>query len=353
MKKLLRFLGILLLIVVILAGLGVGALTLFEYRPAEVEAAEMSGTANSALQFRTDSTVTLVTWNVGYGALGKDADFFMDGGTKVYTVDSADQVKANLKGITNRLIGLSADIILLQEVDADSARSFWVDERSALSSGLSGRVTAYARNYKALYVPYPIPPMGKVESGLFTLSKRGMSEAYRVSLPSPFSWPVSTVNLKRCLLVARYPLADSDRDLVVINVHLDAYTDDASRTQQTKALFAFMDKEVAKGNYVIAGGDFNASFDTYAEAYPVRDEKNWHPGVITAAEYGDYGVHMDPGTPTCRSLRTSYDGSNDFQFYMLDGFIVSPNIVVTTVKTYDEGFAYSDHNPVKITVRLN
>ena len=35
------------------------------------------------------------------------------------------------------------------------------------------------------------------------------------------------------------------------------------------------------------------------------------------------------------------------QHYVLDGFIVSPNIEVLSVETQSLGFRYSDHNPVR------
>ena len=42
----------------------------------------------------------------------------------------------------------------------------------------------------------------------------------------------------------------------------------------------------------------------------------------------------------------------DFQYYIIDGFIVSSNIEVLDVFTDDAGFVSSDHNPVVIDVRL-
>ena len=38
------------------------------------------------------------------------------------------------------------------------------------------------------------------------LSDYGISSAERIKLPCPFSWPVRTANLKRCLLITRVPL---------------------------------------------------------------------------------------------------------------------------------------------------
>jgi endonuclease/exonuclease/phosphatase family metal-dependent hydrolase len=37
---------------------------------------------------------------------------------------------------------------------------------------------------------------------------------------------------------------------------------------------------------------------------------------------------------------------------VIDGFFVSPDVEVVSVKNHDTGFMYSDHNPVTIEFRL-
>ncbi len=355
MKKFFLVLGIILLVLVLLAGLGVGVLTLTEYRPADVEAVAPQGKADRA--FAPGDTLTAVIWNVGYGALGDNADFFMDGGSSVYTAD-AGRVQSNLAGIADRLSALDPDLILLQEVDADSARSSRIDERAVISESLAGRtgvsrVSAFANNFKA-FVPYPLPPIGKVDSGLYTLSAAPVREASRVSLPVPFKWPIRTVNLKRCLLVTRIPLEGTDRELVAVNLHLEAYDDGEGKTAQTKQLADFLKAEAEKGNYVIAGGDFNQVFSNVdTRAYPAFNT-DWQPGRIEAEAFGGFRLLMDSRVPTCRSLRTPYAGVSHeaFQFYMIDGFIVSANVRVDQLETLQTDFVFSDHNPVRLTVTL-
>ena len=56
-------------------------------------------------------------------------------------------------------------------------------------------------------------------------------------------------------------------------------------------------------------------------------------------------VQIDENSPA-----DSDDSS--FQFYLIDGFIVSDNIEVETLKTLDRGFVNSDHNPVYMTFTL-
>lgn len=68
-------------------------------------------------------SVSVVTWNAGYGGLSRQADFFMDGGDGVRTV-SHDGVLANLAGIEDELAALDPDFIFLQEVDQDSERTY-------------------------------------------------------------------------------------------------------------------------------------------------------------------------------------------------------------------------------------
>ena len=44
--------------------------------------------------------------------------------------------------------------------------------------------------------------------------------------------------------------------------------------------------------------------------------------------------------------------SDATQHYVIDGFILSPNVELTGVQTQDDGFRFSDHNPVLLNIRL-
>ena len=63
---------------------------------------------------------------------------------------------------------------------------------------------------------------------------------------------------------------------------------------------------------------------------------------------------MSTSAATCRSLDKAYAGADrdDFFCYMIDGFIVSPNVKVSQVETLDKQFVCSDHNPVRMTFTL-
>ena len=351
-RKLLKILGMVILVMAVFAGAVLVVFTIAEYRPEDTETVTASHPVSAV--FKTGLPFTIVSWNCGYGALGDNADFFMDGGTSVYTADRK-RLDNNLSGIRDTLKSLGPDLLLLQEVDINSSRSFGTDERAVLRDALPGAAESFAYNFNTLYIPYPVPPMGHVESGLFTLSSAAPRMAERISLPVPFSWPIRLLNLKRCLLVSRFPVKNSDSELVLINLHLEAYDSGEGKEAQTQQLVSFMQEEYAKGNYVIAGGDFNQHFTNIdASSWPVYAGM-WQPGVINAESFGDgFSLLMDNTVPSCRSLDRPLAGTprEEFQFYLIDGFILSPNVEAESVETLDYGFICSDHNPVRMVFSL-
>lgn len=140
-----------------------------------------------------------------------------------------------------------------------------------------------------------------------------------------------------------------------MNLHLEAYDDGEGKIEQTRMLKEFLQEEASKGSYVIAGGDFNQSFSSVdISAYEAQEGK-WAPGLIDTGEFGeDWQFLMDAETPSCRSLDQPYAGADraSFQYYVIDGFIVSANIEVESFGVLDEAFRCTDHNPAVMKIRL-
>ena len=342
-------LGVLLAVTVLAAGL-VGYLTVTEYNPAHAELAERG--ANNTLGKLTKTNLRLVTFNTGFGGLGEDADFFMDGGEGVNPT-SQETVERNMIGIEEILSEQNADILLLQEVDTDSKRSFHLNQWLQYEYDLEDYETRFAMNYSCDYVPYPLNDrIGEVHSGIATYSRYDITSATRYSLPCPFSWPTRVANLKRCMLVTRTPIENKEQELVIVNFHLEAYDDGEGKAAQFEQLLMFLQTEYEKGNYVIAGGDFNQAFPDSLERYPIKATTEWEPS-ITEELPKDWQYAYDESVPTCRLLNQPYQpASEKTQYYVIDGFIVSPNVSVDRVETLDEGFVYSDHNPVVLDITL-
>lgn len=326
-------------------------LSVREYRPQEKESVKLSH--NRGQKVFKDQEISILTWNIGYGALSETEDFFMDGGEKVRP-DNKELVWKNIEAMKKVIKESRSQVVFLQEVDHNSKRSYYINEVKAFSNGWGGS-TGYARNFLCDYIPYPLPTIGKVDAGLLTLNQFQADQAERISLPTPFSWPVRICQLKRCLFLERVPIEGSNRQVVFVNLHLEAYDDGSGKEAQTKLLAQILEKEYEAGNYVIAGGDFNQTFEQVDEdKYPVWDKDNFQAGKVEENLFGEeWQFAVDDSLPTCRLLNGPYDRSDKkTQFYVIDGFILSPNVKLEYVKTLDEDFKNSDHNPVQIKIKL-
>jgi endonuclease/exonuclease/phosphatase family metal-dependent hydrolase len=358
-------------VLVLLAALSLGIFLLWmnanEYKPEKLETVQISRNPSAKPVF--NQAIELYSWNIGYASLDASQDFFMDGGKGVRPSTDSN-VETNVWAIQAFFSGNAPDIVFLQEVDRDSKRSYNVDEAGYFSETWKGS-SAYATNYRSKFVPYPLFRfIGKVESGLLTLNSYSAVSAERAALPSAFDWPERLGQLKRCLLVERVPLQDGGQ-LVLVNVHLEAYNS-GIRTAQTKEFALFCRAEYEKGNYVVAGGDFNQTFPGLENAFPLLTKANFSPQPLdpspSAKREGSppdpklfdspdgsptgWIFAADPSVPSSRLLNKPYEKDGDNQFYLIDGFVLSPNVTLISVETIDLDFKNSDHNPVKLTFSL-
>jgi len=355
-KRITAGIGIVIGCIIVLVAAFFGILTIAEYRPAEVEKLELQGHggSRSARVLTAGLPFSILSWNIGYASLDESQDFFMDGGKGIRPA-SDENVKRNLAGIKGIIAGTNSEVMLIQEADIASRRSYYINQHTYLTESFSG-TSAFAPNFRCIFVPIPFPEfIGRVHSGLLTLNSFETIEALRISLPNPFSWPTRVANLKRCLLLTRIPIQNTGTELVIVNLHLEAYDSSGGREAQTRALLELLYREYSKGNYCIAGGDFNQNFPGIDPVrYAVKQSDYFVAGTLSPSLLAEgWQFTADTQTPSCRLLNEPYSGDPEStQFYIIDGFIISPNVDILGIQTLDLGFKYSDHNPVKLTVSL-
>ncbi len=332
----------------------------------------IDGTAETPVETGRDYTV--VSYNLGFGAYSPEYSFFMDtgemkDGTKtsgIYAkgMNKAD-VEKNVKGQIDTLKTLSADFCFLQEVDESADRSYHINMRDEICKSLSGYASTYACNFHTANLLYPFnDPIGKSESGILTLSRYKMESAARRSFPVTDNFIDKLFDLDRCFSVHRLPISGSDKKLVMINLHMSAYDKGGTiRAKQLEMLNSILSAEYAAGNYVVAGGDFNHcliadGFESDEEALNHYESGQKVPDWVKgSALHGDElaeGFQIKAsatGAATCRGADIPYEKGVNYET-VIDGFIVSDNVEVTYEGTVDAAYAYSDHNPVKMTFRL-
>ena len=315
-----------------------------DYRPPPVQSIFSSDDEVSVLD--TGQVMNMITWNIGYAGLGKDMDFFYDGGSRVRT--EYDTFHRNLQQIV-QLMQMSEDVdfLLLQEVDTDAKRSFGVNQLQAMRAKMNNTHFVFAKNYDVAFVPVPPGnPRGKVVSGLVSISLYKPFEALRYSFPGNYAWPKHLFLLDRCFLLSRFKVADG-RDLVIINTHNSAFDNGSLREEQLGILVHIMTDEFSKGNYVIAGGDWNMNPPGFAgSSLQTGDAVMFvEPAIGSGSFPQGWIVAFDPTVPTNRDLSTPYlHGSTPVT--IIDFFVCSPNVEVIEIEGFSAGFELSDHNPV-------
>ena len=358
MKKFLKALAVVLAVVLVIVGGYVAYVFIAYYRLPDMMLGIDDGFYKEDPP-KLDGTKSLdiVTWNLGFGAYSADYSFFMDGGTESRAY-SKEAVLENIGHALDVLEAEEPDFMLLQEIDTNSTRSYHVNEAVLIRERFDWQVY-FAQNYDSPYLFYPIlRPHGASISGLMTLSDEYISERMRRSLPVEGGF-MKFLDLDRCYSKSTIEIEGTDRTLILYNLHLSAYTSDGTiATEQLRLLTADMLEEYGKGNYVVAGGDFNKDLlGNSGEVFGVSGE------AFTWAQPLDSGIipegltlvnSLDPEdpVPSCRNADSAYEPGRSFVL-TVDGFIVSDNVTVEECRVIDEGFACSDHNPVKMRFTLN
>jgi endonuclease/exonuclease/phosphatase family metal-dependent hydrolase len=350
-KFLLRALLVLLLLGVLFVGgvITYGTITEYKPEPGLVEDVIITGTPSGEYP---DSIIRIFNWNLGFGGLGEEMDFFYDGGKNVRA--PREIWDKDFSGILSVIHDQqNIDFFLIQEIDQHSKRSFYVNMYDSLQKSLPGFASAFAVNYQVQHVPLPFTrPLGMINSGLATYSKYTSIQTQRHQYPGSFPWPTRIFFLDRCYLTMRIDMQNG-KELVLINTHNSAYDETGElKAAEMDALRHYANREYEKGNYVIIGGDLNQcppDFD------PHTFETGKYNGFIPPAMSESYiqegwTCSYDPGVPTNRHLDTPLD-SQSFKT-LIDFFIISPNLEQVAVETFDLGFTYTDHNPMLLEVRI-
>ncbi len=307
---------------------------------------------------KLDTTYTVVSYNIGFGAYLQDYTFFLDGGYESWA-RSEELVISNINDIADNVASLNPDFVFFQELDLDSTRTYHVNEKDLIDEKFPSFSSVVAINYHSAFLMYPFyKPHGASNSSMVTYSKYQLTSSLRRSLP--ISTTLSKlVDLDRCYTVSRIP-TENGKELVLYNVHFSAYgSSDEIRTGQMSMLFGDMKAEYEKGNYCVCGGDFNHDFTGtstqelnggatvdfgWAQPFP-SDLLAEYEGIKRCDNYSSGIIE-----PTCRNCDVPYEKGN-FTI-VVDGFLVSDNVEIVYLENIQTDFMYSDHNPVILKFSL-
>ena len=322
-----------------------------------------------------NTTLDCITYNMSYGIMDPDFTYYKaenkmangsstKGGSSRAT--NKDRVIINANGsaeLVGKGVNSSVDFILFQDIDVDSTRSYYVDQKEILTNSLSSMAGVFAETGSSNYVVSPISsPLGRTDSRMATFSDKYISFRIRYSLPSNSEFMTKYGTNDNCVILTRFKTTGSSM-LSIINVNVGIYEDEDIRQKDLEALLKIMDYELnTKGNYCLVGGSFGYLLNgTDGEFLNNMQSPSWSknlPDTFNADVLNGIGysiardeVAIDQNIGTVRDMSVSYSKGGSFEA-IVDGFIVSKNISVDNVSVIDNGYLYSSHNPVKISFRL-
>lgn len=371
LKSILCLIGILVLVV----GGYVGYVLIQYYRIDDNQTLKVENNVSNKVELNTEYSIS--TYNIGFGAYNQDYTFFMDtgimsDGTVVSgehaTAVSKDIVLEDTNGAINTIKTFNPDFALFQEVDTESSRSYNVNQYQMIKNEFNTYTSTFAVNFHSAYLLYPFnDPIGQIDSGIATMSKYSIESSSRKSFTITDNMINKLFDLDRCFSVSYLPIKDSNKYLVLMNIHMSAYDEGGViRAKQMEELNTFMLNEYNKGNYIVAGGDFNHDLLTNNPDYnysianiPFNDNFTQLTPPWLSFLFDNNGkspindkfsVIAADNSPTCRDADIKWIPGTTY-VSVIDGFIVSDNVEVThkaNLQTFTNkamGFAYSDHEP--------
>lgn len=252
----------------------------------------------------------------------------------------------------------------MQEADEDADRSYHINMLERMTAALPSHASVYAENFHTAKLLYPFSdPIGKTNAGILTLSRYRIESAVRRSFPVTTNFIEKLFDLDRCFSVQYLPIEGSDKFLTLINLHMSAYDEGGTiRAEQLKMLNAVLKEERDKGNYVVAGGDFNHCLIADLFASDEEALSHFESGQLTPDWVKNSVLHEEElaegfkiaanvNAATCRGADIPYEKGVNYET-VVDGFLYSDNVRIVSEETVDIGYAFSDHNPVKMKFRL-
>lgn len=282
---------------------------------------------------RKPKRLTVVTYNMGYASGEK---------TDKGRVLSRDEVRANLNQIVDALKALNPDILLLQEVDFFSRRSFDTDQFQYLVEKLEMPFGAYIINWNKKYVAWPYWPLtrhfGRIVSGQAVLSRFPIKTQKVIVFDKPKENPFwyNWFYIDRAVQILELEVGKGS--LAIFNLHLEAFATDTRQTQ-LEALTQLILKNPVP--YKVVGGDFNM---IWAAKNPL--EKN-HPKEKLLLERFAKTTHLKMADVNTAFLTyPSWDPSIDLDHLFFSGNLI---LVETGVQTK---LLASDHLPVWTVLKI-
>lgn len=293
------------------------------------------------------NSISITTWNVGYGALGAGADFVADGGESMRALNAREITEASNE--IGRVAGrFNSRVLFFQELsDAN-----FLTRNVPLIDIIEDNLTDYSSVYWEGLGFSTAPKSLQMSHGMGVYAQNRVDVSHAYELPQEPGFFFMGIKRYYAAIVSEVPIRGSSRKWILLNIHLSAFDEDAGvRRAQIGAVFDFAKAEYAKGNYVVIGGDWNMKISPTEFPHTTADEYLfWVYDFPKDLMPKGWKFATDNNTPTVRTLQKPYVAGENYTM-IIDGFAYSPNVRLQDITTLDMQFGQSDHHPVTAVFR--
>ncbi|MBF0493330.1 MAG: endonuclease/exonuclease/phosphatase family protein [Deltaproteobacteria bacterium] len=214
-------------------------------------------------------SLKVMTYNMGYASGDKN---------NLPVKLKREEVEDQLKKMATALQKENPDILLLQEVDFASQRTFYINQMQFLAKALQLPYAALALTWNKHYVPWPYwPPavhFGRMVSGQAVLSRFPITEqiVHVFSKPKENPFWYNWFYLNR--VAQKVSIDLGEKKLKLFNVHLEAFKEGTNQLQHEElAQLVSAQLSAQPGELFLLGGDFNSP-SQFVEGLEKTDEEN-------------------------------------------------------------------------------
>lgn len=309
------------------------------------------------------TTVTVMTWNIRYGAA--DMAWFGDScGDRV--ILTREEVVAGLKGVAQKIREVDPDILLLQEVDREAKRTAYIDQVQWLLDDTDLNYGAYASAWEVQFIPSD--GLGRMDMGNAILSRWEIvqSERFALDLRGDQSALTRYFYLRRNILKVKLDLPGHE-NFFVVDIHATAFAEDDTKKKHLSDFERVLTELDQDGVLFAAGGDLNElppgsdstdycdearcpdePEDFCPEGAYYTDETGWIDGLQQfnpAVPWERYEQDNGPYFTYGRYDRGSWDRKIDYLF-------TNGRWITDSDSTHQDAFGLSDHAPVSATLQV-
>lgn len=323
------------------------------YSPYSITNIELKNPVDKAINY--GDSIGILLWNISYGGMPAEMDFFYSGGTKIALEESAYQ--KNIEGLFSEISNYKdrTDIFLFHKVDTSSKRSYHINQYKEIQKLLPNYESAFCLNFANPFIPVPLDkPIGSVYSGMLMLSKvhTVLNQRISFSIKKKYYWPKRLFTAQKCMSISAY--SAGNKMLYIINTHLDSYDFQGEiRLAQLKQVEKIADSLYKLGNYVVVAGGWNMNPPGFMK-YRIKNGYKGNPSfpeINSSLYFKNWQFEYNSKIPTSRSLKEAYR-HGAINTFIKDFFICSPNTIIMFNETIGQEFTWSDHHPVYLRILL-